>query len=62
MVLLELSGENLKHALRLSYRFTNSHEFKVPPDGFGDLWLGNTDRLHQDVETVQRKKREREGK
>ena len=56
MVLLELSGENLKHALGLSSRFTNSHEFKVPPDGFWDLWLGNSDRLHQDVETGPREK------
>lgn len=30
------------------------HKFKVPPDRLGDLWLCDTDRLYQRIDTTER--------
>lgn len=34
--------------------FSRLHKFKVPPDRLGDLWLCDTDRLYQSIDTTER--------
>lgn len=51
-LVLTLSLIYRRNAIK-KYIFSHLHEFKVPPDRLGDLWLCDTDRLYQRVDATE---------